>query len=84
MAQGGLMRLDKLVLPTDVRAVVDRLLATIEVADSAQGVSMAARHAEGFVLGLETVKAFKSEVIEALYIGLEAAAEQRRKALRHT
>jgi hypothetical protein len=83
MAQGGLMSLSKLVLPAEVRTVVDRLLAAIEVADSAQGVNMAAQRGEGFVLGLETVKAFTSEVVETLYIGLEAAAEQRREVLRH-
>lgn len=83
MAQGGLMSLIKLVLPADVRTVVDRLLAAIEAADSAQGVNMAAQRAEGFGLGLETVNAFQSKVVETLYIGLEAAAEQRREVLRH-
>nr|WP_178119764.1 hypothetical protein [Pseudomonas sp. RGB] len=60
------MSLSKLVLPADVRTVIDRLLAPIEAADSAKGVNMAAQRAEGFVLGLETVKAFQSPRISRM------------------
>ena len=76
------MKLRTLVLPAGVRAEVLKLLAGIEVGESAQGVNMAGQRAEGFVLGLETAGAFKADVIEALYIGFETAAELQRKSLR--
>ena len=71
-----------MVLPTLVRSVVTRLQAAIEVADTNQGMVMAAQRAEGFVLGLETAGAFQSDVIEALYVGFENAVAIRRDELR--
>lgn len=71
-----------LVLPSGVRAVVLKLLADIEVADTARGVNMASRFAQGFVLGLETVEAFRAADIEALYVGFERVQFDRLQALR--
>lgn len=71
-----------LVLPSGVRVVVPKLLAALEVADTAQGVNMAAVHAEGFVLGLETPGAFRAADIEPLYVGFEQAKDNRLQALR--
>ena len=76
------MNLRTMVFPTRVRAEVLKLLASIEVADSAQGVNMASQRAEGFVLGLETASAFKADVIEALYVGFDKAIEERIASLR--
>ncbi|PHN22808.1 hypothetical protein [Pseudomonas sp. ICMP 561] len=77
------MSLAKQILPPGVRAVVDRLQAQIEVAESVQGVNMAAQRAEGFVLGLETSGGYKTDQVETQYIGFEAVAQSRRDALRH-
>lgn len=68
-------------LPTGVRVEVLKLLAAIDAAESGQGVRVAGQRAEGFVLGLETASAFKSDVIEALYIGFELAANTRITAI---
>ncbi|WP_052028548.1 hypothetical protein [Pseudomonas syringae] len=76
------MSLRTLVLPTGVRAEVLKLLAGIEVAESAQAVNMAGHRAEGFVLGLETACALKADVIEALYIGFESVTQLRHYDLR--
>jgi hypothetical protein len=69
-------------LPSGIHAVVLKLVASIEVAESAQGVYMASQRAEGFVLGLETASAFKTEVIEALYIGFDTLMHNRLGGLR--
>lgn len=71
-----------LVLPSGVRVVVLKLLAALEVVDTAQGVNMAAAHAEGFVLGLEAAGAFRAADIEALYVGFDQAKDNRLQALR--
>ncbi|WP_231667932.1 hypothetical protein [Pseudomonas quasicaspiana] len=83
MTNPNYVSLNALILPPSVRSVVDRLRAQIEVAETVQGVNMAAQRAEGFVLGLETSGGYKADQIEALYIGLETVAQSRREALRH-
>lgn len=70
-----------LVMPTRVRNEVFRLLAAIEVAETAQALSVSEKRAEGFVLGLETACAFNAEMIETFYIGFESAAKARRFTL---
>lgn len=76
------MKLRKLELPPAVRAAVLKLLDTIEVAESARSVNMAAHRAEGFVLGLETAGAFRPDICEALYIGFDSASQIRIEYLR--
>ena len=63
-------------LPPHTRATVLRLLSAIEVAETPRAVNMASQRAEGFVLGLETAGAYKTDVIEALYIGFERSGAQ--------
>ena len=73
-----------LVMPTTVRNEVFKLLATIEVAETAQAVRVSSNRAEGFVLGLETAQGFTNELIESLYIGFETATEIRWDVVRKT
>jgi len=77
------MNLRTLVLPTGVRAEVLKLLASIEVAGSAQAIKMGSTRAEGFVLGLETASAFKTDLIEALYLGFDAVVRARMNDLQN-
>lgn len=71
------MNMRALLMPTGVRAEVLKLLAGIEVAESAQSVNLAGQRAEGFVLGIETAGALKNDVVEALYVGFDIATQAR-------
>lgn len=76
------MDLRALVMSIWVRNEVFRLLATIEVAETAQSLRVSANRAEGFVFGLETVGTITNDLIESLYIGFDTASESRLNAIR--
>ncbi|WP_245846260.1 MULTISPECIES: hypothetical protein [Pseudomonas] len=61
-------------MPEAVHAQALNLLASIEQAKSARDALHAADHAEGFVLGMETLKALNAASVEALYLAFEAIA----------
>ena len=47
------------------------------MAGTAEALNRAGGKAEGFVLGLESTKAIKSQVAESLYVAYDDAASQR-------
>lgn len=65
------------VMPTCGCNEVFRLVAAIEVAETAQALNVTTNRAEGFVLGLETASATPAALVEALYFGFKIAAKQR-------
>jgi len=75
------MNLRTLEIASGIRAEVLKILLSIEAAESIQAINMTSHRAEGFVLGLETASALKKEIIEMLYIGFEAATQDRRAHL---
>jgi hypothetical protein len=71
------MPIDSVTLPPNIMKIAERLLASIESADSMlQGVKVGAR-AEGFVLGLETACCIEAEQIETLYVLFDEATSSR-------
>lgn len=64
-------------LPSAVRKRAQRLLSAIEQARSVADCTRAADRAEGFVLGIETLRALNATSIEALYLLFEHAATVR-------
>ncbi|MNR31034.1 hypothetical protein D3C85_1485230 [compost metagenome] len=64
-------------LPSAVRARALRLLANIEQARAVADCVRAADRAEGFTLGLETVRALNLSSLEGLYLVFEQAATVR-------
>lgn len=69
---------DGLNLPAAVQARASKLLERIQQAHTADELFRASDRAEGFVLGIETVKALNPESIEALYVLYDNAATARR------
>ena len=65
-------------LPHAVQAQALKLLGRIQQAHSADELWRASDRAEGFVLGLETVKALNDASIEGLYVAFDNAATARR------
>ncbi|AOA08824.1 hypothetical protein [Pseudomonas sp. TMW 2.1634] len=61
------------VMPTRGCTEVFRLVAAIEVAETAQALNVS----EGFLLGLETASATPAALVEELYFGFKIAAKQR-------
>lgn len=70
--------LQPLNLPAAVQARALKLLERIQQAHDAAELWRAADRAEGFVLGLETVKALNPASIEGLYLVFDNAATTRR------
>ncbi|MFJ7311496.1 hypothetical protein ACIQVE_01775 [Pseudomonas sp. NPDC098747] len=68
-------------LPTALRAQADKLLTAIEQARTATDCTRAADRAEGFVLGVETLRALRTFDTESLYMVFEDAAQMRRLEL---
>ncbi|KAE9645679.1 hypothetical protein EJA70_10150 [Pseudomonas sp. PB103] len=66
-------------LPNAVEVQTLKLLHQIELAHTADDLFRASDRAEGFVLGLETVKVLNAASIEGLYKTFEAAATARRQ-----
>jgi tRNA splicing endonuclease len=71
------MTTDDLVMPAAVRQELDHLLATIKRAMTSDEAERAGLRAEGFVLGVERLKALQLVSIEALYLLVEQAVELR-------
>lgn len=71
------MNTDDLVMPAAVRQELDQLLATIKRATTSDEAERAGLRAEGFVLGVERLKALQPASIEALYLVVEQAVELR-------
>ncbi|WP_447891390.1 hypothetical protein [Pseudomonas atacamensis] len=65
-------------LPHAVQAQVLKLLAQIARAQTADDLFRASDRAEGFVLGLETVRALNAGSIEGLYKAFDDAATDQR------
>jgi hypothetical protein len=65
-------------LPHAVHAQALKLLGRIQLAHSADELRRASDRAEGFVLGLETVKALNPASIEGLYVAFDNAVTARR------
>lgn len=73
------MSIEQINLPKGVGPQADKLWDAITQA--AADLNRAAGKAEGFVLGLESAKAIKSQVAEALYVAFDDAASQRMREL---
>lgn len=71
------MTTDNIIMPAAVREETHRLLAAITRASTGRDAEHAGLRAEGFVLGVERLKAMKPESIEALYLVFEVAVEMR-------
>lgn len=65
-------------LPPAVKVQTLKLLARIAQAESAAELWRASDRADGFVLGLDTVKALNPASIEDLYVAFDNAATARR------
>jgi hypothetical protein len=61
-------------LPKGVGPHAEKLFDAITQASSADELNRAGGKAEGFVLGLESTKAIKSQVAESLYVAYDDAA----------
>lgn len=68
-------------LPAAIRTQATRLLVAISTANSFSDLLRAADRAEGFALGIETVRALNPIDIENLYLVLENAAHERKEHL---
>lgn len=64
-------------LPKGVGPHAEKLYEAIAQASTVQELNRAGGKAEGFVLGLESTKAIKSQVAESLYVVYDDAASQR-------
>ncbi|MCF7558932.1 hypothetical protein [Pseudomonas petrae] len=71
------MTIDNITMPATVRQELDLLLATINRATTGGEAERAGIRAEGFVLGVERLKALQPVSIEALYLVVEQAVEWR-------
>lgn len=79
--RGDSMNVDTLVVPDVVKLQVKLLLEAIERAGSMSEASHSWARAEGFVLGLEKLKALRTVDIENLYLVFESSCGHRVKAL---
>jgi hypothetical protein len=68
---------DDMVLPALVRQEIDSLLGAIKRATTHDDAERAGIRAEGFVLGIERLRALRPADIEALYLVFEQAVELR-------
>jgi hypothetical protein len=71
------MSIDQISLPKGVGPQAAKLWDAITQASTADDLNRAGGKAEGFVLGLESAKAIKSQVAESLYVAFDDAASQR-------
>ena len=69
------------ILPPAIKTAVERLLAAIEASSSVSQAKENGTRAEGFVLGLETVRSITQAPIEALYVLFDETTEKRLKAI---
>ena len=75
--RGAHMSIAQISLPKGVGPHAEKLFDAIVQASSADELNRAGGKAEGFVLGLESTKAIKSQVAESLYVAYDDAASQR-------
>lgn len=68
---------ENITMPAAVRQELDILLASIKRATTNDEAERAGLRAEGFVLGVERLKALQPSSIEALYLVVEQAVESR-------
>lgn len=78
---GVRMSIAQISLPKGVGPHAEKLFDAITQAGSAEELNRAGGKAEGFVLGLESTKAIKSQVAESLYVAFDDAASQRASEL---
>ncbi|AVO58251.1 hypothetical protein [Pseudomonas chlororaphis] len=71
------MSIEQISLPKGVGPQAMKLWDAITQAGSAAELNRAGGKAEGFVLGLESAKAIKSQIAESLYVAFDDAASQR-------
>ncbi|MDC6381263.1 hypothetical protein BW687_013905 [Pseudomonas graminis] len=71
------MNTNDVVMPSAVRQELDLLLAAVKRASTSDEAERAGIRAEGFVLGVERLKALQPASIEALYLVIESAVENR-------
>lgn len=71
------MSIDQISLPKGVCPHASKLLDAITGAATHEALNRAGGKAEGFVLGLESTKAIKSQVAESLYVAYDDAASHR-------
>jgi hypothetical protein len=71
------MSIAQISLPKGVGPPAEKLFDAIIQASSADELNRAGGKAEGFVLGLESTRAIKSQVAESLYVAYDDAASQR-------
>lgn len=81
MSMSQIEALDALNLPASVYMQTGNFLARIETCLSLEELQRVADRAEGFVFGIETVRALNYSAIEGLYRLLEQAVEAHREAL---
>lgn len=81
MAMSQVEALNALNLPASVYMQSANFLARIETCLSLEELQRVADRAEGFVFGIETVRALNYSAIEGLYRLLERAVETHREAL---
>jgi hypothetical protein len=74
---GVRMSIAQISLPKGVGPHAEKLFDAITQASTADDLNRAGGKAEGFVLGLESAKAIKSQVAESLYVAYDDAASQR-------
>ncbi|MNL13835.1 hypothetical protein D3C87_1347540 [compost metagenome] len=75
--RGARMSIAQISLPKGVGPHAEKLFDAITQASTADELNRAGGKAEGFVLGLESTKAIKSQVAESLYVAYDDAASQR-------
>jgi hypothetical protein len=75
------MSIDQISLPKGVGPQAAKLWDAITQASTADDLNRAGGKAEGFVLGLESAKAIKSQVAESLYVAFDDAASLRSSEL---
>ncbi|WDU63898.1 hypothetical protein LRS56_05040 [Pseudomonas poae] len=71
------MTIDQISLPKGVGPHASKLLDNITGAATHEELNRAGGKAEGFVLGLESAKAIKSQIAESLYVAYDDAASNR-------
>lgn len=81
MAMSQVEALNALNLPASVYMQTGNFLARIETCLSLEELQRVADRAEGFVFGIETVRALNFSAIEGLYQLLENAVQAQREAL---
>jgi hypothetical protein len=79
--RGARMTTAQISLPKGVGPHAEKLFDAITQASTAEELNRAGGKAEGFVLGLETAKAIKSQIAESLYVVYDDAASQRASEL---